>query len=106
MQSTGQTSTQALSLTSMHVSAITYAMAFSPLRRALPSGADDSVPHACPIQLLVISSSFHHSRPLPSATIHSPASLLTTPSGFALCLRLRDHVRPRMRASAFALGMP
>src|SRR5216683_7890765 len=80
MQSTGHTSTQALSLTLMHGSTITYAMEFSPLRLALPSGADDSVPHACPIQLLVISSSFHSSRPLPSGTIPSTGRLSTTPA--------------------------
>jgi hypothetical protein len=62
----------------MHDSTITYAMAFPPLRLALPSGADDSVPHACLIQLLVISSSFHSSRPLPSGTIPSTGRLSTT----------------------------
>lgn len=94
-----------LVLASMHGSTITYAMVI-PLRSALFSGVGDSGPRARPIQLLVISWSFHPSRPLPSATIPSTGRLSTTPSGVARCSRLRDHFRPRMRASAFALGMP
>src|SRR5918996_4180788 len=48
MQSTGQTSTQALSLTSMHGSTITYVMVVSPSSPPpLSSGVDDSVPRVC-----------------------------------------------------------
>src|SRR5207245_6867524 len=48
MQSTGQTSTQALSLTSMHGSTITYVMVISPSSAPpLSSGVDDSVPRVC-----------------------------------------------------------
>src|SRR5918996_3679787 len=48
MQSTGQTSTQALSLTSMHGSTITYVMVVSPSSAPpLSSGVDDSVPRVC-----------------------------------------------------------